>query len=71
MIDALVKPKPDLYTQDLQTACEAAGCRKWAVVAVYNKLGSLKGRFCREDARRYIARYERQKQQHAGGQGEP
>jgi hypothetical protein len=48
--------KSKAYLVDLQTACQAAGCRKWATVELFYKC-SL-GKFCRECGRRKLAKVE-------------
>lgn len=45
---------PQPYSTDLQTACQASGCRKWAVVTIYTARNEVVGKFCRECGRRKL-----------------
>jgi hypothetical protein len=51
------------YYRDLQTACWAGGCVKWAVTEVFGKDGMSKGYYCRECCRRTILRLNREEEQ--------
>lgn len=50
--------------RDLQTACQADGCRKWAVVELWAPDGrgllTAHGKFCRECGRRKLAKTQRE-----------
>jgi len=46
--------KPIIYTQDLQIACNASGCRKWAVVEIWDRRKGPQGKYCRECGRRLV-----------------
>ena len=57
----MLKPPDSAWLTDLQTACEASGCRKWAVVELFTREGHgrtethvSRGRFCRECGRRRL-----------------
>lgn len=54
-------PRAAAWLNDLQIACEAHGCRKWATVELFTREGAgrtethvARGKFCRECGRRKL-----------------